>query len=76
MSQDAINTQEKTGTVKWFDSRKGYGFIAQDNGSDVFVHANNLADAFSSSLVDGDKVKFVIGQGPKGPTALDVRRIS
>lgn len=76
MSQDVINTQEKTGTVKWFDARKGYGFIAQEGGNDVFVHANNLADPFANSLVDGDRVKFVIGQGPKGPTALDVRRIS
>jgi CspA family cold shock protein len=77
MSQnETINTQEKIGTVKWFDSRKGFGFIAQESGSDVFVHANNLADPFSSSLTDGDRVKFTIGQGPKGPTALEVRRIS
>jgi CspA family cold shock protein len=73
---EQINTQEKTGTVKWFDARKGYGFIAQEDGKDVFVHANNMADPFATSLTDGDKVKFLIGQGPKGPTALEVRRIS
>jgi CspA family cold shock protein len=69
-------SQELLGTVKWFDARKGYGFIAQDGGKDVFVHANNLADPFASSLTDGDQVKFTIGDGPKGPTALDVRRTS
>ena len=73
---EKINTQEKIGTIKWFDSRKGYGFIAQEGGKDIFVHANNLADHSASFLTDGDKVKFLIGQGPKGPTALEVRRIS
>lgn len=76
MSDDTINTQEKTGTVKWFDARKGYGFIAQDGGNDIFVHANNLADPYTSSLVDGDKVRFIVSQGPKGPSALEVRRVS
>ena len=75
MSVETINTQEKTGTVKWFDGRKGYGFISHDDGQDVFVHANNLADP-TRSLADGDRVKFIIGQGPKGSTALEVRRIS
>jgi len=75
MSVDTINNQEKTGTVKWFDGRKGYGFISREGGQDVFVHANDLADP-SRSLADGDKVKFIIGQGPKGPSALEVRRIS
>jgi CspA family cold shock protein len=69
-------SEEKVGTVKWFDARKGYGFIAQDGGNDIFVHANNLADPFASSLVDGDQFKFTIGDGPKGPTALEVRRTS
>ena len=73
---DQNNTQEKTGTVKWFDAQKRYGFIEQAGGKDIFVHANNLADPYASSLVEGDTVKFIIGQGPKGPTALEVRRIS
>lgn len=73
---DQINTQEKIGTVKWFDARKRYGFIEQEGGNDIFVHANNLADPYANSLVDGDRVKFLVGQGPKGPTALEVRRIS
>ena len=73
---EKVNTQEIIGTVKWFDSRKRYGFIEQAGGKDVFVHADNMADQTASFLQDGDKVKFHIGEGPKGPTALDVRRIS
>lgn len=69
-------SEEKTGTVKWFDSKKGYGFISQDGDKDIFVHANNLADPFASALQDGDTVKFIVGDGPKGPTAMDVRRTS
>lgn len=69
-----INTQQKTGTVKWFDTRKGYGFIAEDGGKDIFVHANNLDG--TSSLADGDKVKFLVSEGPKGPNAIEVRRLS
>ena len=70
-------SEEQTGTVKWFDARKRYGFIKPDNGSeDVFVHANGMADEFARALEDGEKVSFVLGQGPKGPAAEQVRRIS
>jgi CspA family cold shock protein len=69
-------SQEETGTVKWFDARKGYGFIARENGGDIFVHANNISDRFARALEDGERVRFVVGQGPKGPSAEEVERIS
>jgi CspA family cold shock protein len=78
MSQEETNeSQKETGTVKWFDARKRYGFIQRDNGGDdVFVHATGMADPFAQSLVDGERVSFIVGQGQKGPAAQEVRRIS
>ena len=70
-------SQEETGTVKWFDARKQYGFIQRDSGgSDVFVHANGMADQYARLLEDGERVRFIVGQGPKGPAAQEVRRLS
>ncbi|MCB0073305.1 MAG: cold shock domain-containing protein [Caldilineaceae bacterium] len=64
-----------TGTVKWFSDQKGFGFIAQEGGKDVFVHHSAIvADGFRT-LAEGDRVEFTIEQGPKGPSAVGVRRI-
>ena len=60
------------GTVKWFNSKKGYGFIAADDGRDIFVHyASILSDGFKT-LSEGDKVSFEVTQGEKGPRAENV----
>jgi len=63
------------GNVKWFDSRKGYGFIEKEDGSgDVFVHYADIAGDGYRSLREGDKVKFEISQSPKGDKATNVER--
>ena len=63
-----------TGKVKWFDAKKGFGFITPDDGSeDLFVHFSNIdADGFKS-LIEGQDVEFEVGQGKKGPQAMGVR---
>ncbi len=61
------------GTVKWFNSEKGYGFIAVDGGSDVFVHFSAIEQEGYKSLEDGQRVEFEVTQGPKGPQADAVR---
>ena len=62
-----------TGTVKWFNEAKGYGFIARDEGgSDVFVHFSAIQGSGFKTLVEGQKVSFDVEEGPKGPQATNV----
>jgi CspA family cold shock protein len=63
------------GTVKWFNEQKGFGFIAQDNGPDVFVHHSAIEETGFKSLNEGDQVQFEVVQGPKGPQAKSVKRV-
>jgi CspA family cold shock protein len=78
-----INTSETTeggttsmtvGTVKWFNTNRGYGFIKPESGNDVFVHASAIQDG--DSLQDGQAVEFDITQGQKGPQAANVRPVA
>lgn len=61
-----------TGTVKWFNATKGFGFIQQDQGEDVFVHYSAISGDGYRSLEEGQRVEFVVVQGQKGPQAQDV----
>lgn len=64
-----------TGTVKWFNDAKGFGFIEQENGPDVFVHHTGINAVGFKSLSEGDRVEFEIEQGKKGPAAKNVTKI-
>jgi len=65
-----------TGTVKWFNPEKGFGFITPEEGPDVFVHFSAIQGAGYRNLEDNQKVEFDVSQGPKGPQASNVRPIS
>ena len=62
------------GVVKWFDTKKGYGFIEQTGGDDVFVHFSEIAGEGFKSLRAGEEVEFEIANGPKGPQAIKVAK--
>ena len=63
-----------SGKVKWFDNTKGFGFIAQDGGEDVFVHHTNITGAGFKTLHEGDAVTFEVVPSAKGPKAENVQR--
>tara|TARA_B000000441_G_scaffold9650_1_gene5871 strand:- start:1169 stop:1360 length:192 start_codon:yes stop_codon:yes gene_type:complete len=58
------------GTVKWYNKKKGYGFIEQEDGEDLFVHYTQV----EGEIKDGDSVEFEVGEGPKGPNAMNVSK--
>ncbi|MFT4083087.1 MAG: cold shock domain-containing protein [Nocardioides sp.] len=62
-----------TGKVKWFDAEKGFGFLSQDDGPDVYVHTDSLPEGTAGSLKPGTRVEFGIAQGRRGDHALSVR---
>ena len=62
------------GSVKWFNDAKGYGFISQENGEDVFVHFSAIQAQGFKSLAEGDRVEFEFTKGPKGLQAANVRK--
>jgi len=63
------------GSVKWFDDRKGYGFIARDGGKDIFVHFSAIQDSGFKTLTEGEEVEFEIVNGPKGEQATNVQKV-
>jgi CspA family cold shock protein len=63
------------GTVKWFNSEKGYGFIEREDGPDVFVHYTAIRSEGFRTLQEGQQVEFSVEQGPKGPQATDVAAV-
>lgn len=65
----------ETGTVKWFNDSKGFGFITRENGSDVFVHHTAINSEGFRSLNEGEQVKFELVEGPKGLQAANVSRL-
>jgi len=68
--------QKETGTVKWFNDQKGYGFIARESGEgDIFVHHSAIVGEGFKTLTEGDRVEFTVTRGNKGPAAGEVRKI-
>jgi CspA family cold shock protein len=67
--------ERETGVVKWFNDKKGYGFISRDSGEDVFVHYTSIVGEGFRSLAEGERVEFVVKQDHKGQAAVDVRKL-
>ncbi len=67
---------KKVGTVKWFNSAKGFGFIKQENGEDLFVHIKSIIGDGNNELNENDKVEYIITEGKKGPQASEVKLVN
>ncbi len=63
------------GTVKWFNEKKGFGFISREDGDDVFVHHTSIQAEGFKTLREGQEVEFEVQDGPKGPQAVNVREV-
>ena len=63
------------GTVKWFNDKKGFGFLSRDDGDDVFVHHTSIQGEGFKSLREGQEVEFEVQDGPKGPQAVNVKAL-
>jgi CspA family cold shock protein len=68
-------SERTTGTVKWFNASKGYGFIARDSGQDVFVHQSAIQAEGYRTLEEGQRVEFDVESGDKGPKAVNVKAL-
>ncbi|MEW5694129.1 MAG: cold-shock protein [Candidatus Hydrogenedentota bacterium] len=68
-------TDAKQGSVKWFDEKKGFGFITQDGGDDIFVHFSAIERSGFKTLKEGQRVQFEVTKSPKGPRAEKVKPI-
>lgn len=69
-----MSDERITGTVKWFNDQKGFGFIEHEGGKDVFVHFSAISSEGFRTLEEGDRVEFSIEAGPKGPAAANVTK--
>lgn len=77
MPEEEMGDEDRiTGTVKWFNTEKGYGFISRESGSDVFVHYSAIRGSGFRNLTEGDRVEFSVESNPKGPQAVDVVKLS
>jgi CspA family cold shock protein len=72
MKGNKTMSERITGTVKWFDAGKGYGFVAREGGTDVFVHQSAIQAEGYRTLVEGQRIEFEVEQGPKGAKASNV----